>query len=198
MTMVTAEQYPVTFLYDYTLGNSTTEALQNTKRTPGNDSVDIIRTVQRRFQRFRSGNESLKTEPRRRSKSVIRHDKLNALVKWNPWTTVPKSGSELQTSPATSPRHLKKIGDVNKTDRFVPRQFNEIQGKPMFYSVFHVDFSVGKENHFFFLHYYVWLETGILWLHQENITVGRCRQSTNQTSGISFKATEGYHRAWWM
>ncbi|XP_036361041.1 histone-lysine N-methyltransferase SETMAR-like [Octopus sinensis] len=91
----------------------------------GNYSVGI-RTGQRWFQRFRSENESLQNEPRRRPKSVIRHDKLNALVKRNP-RTVRKIGSDLQTSPATASRHLKKIGKVKMMDKFVPHQLNEIQ-----------------------------------------------------------------------
>ncbi|XP_029639770.1 histone-lysine N-methyltransferase SETMAR-like [Octopus sinensis] len=124
--MLTTEQYRVIFLYEYKLDHSATEALRNIKRAFGNDSVDF-RTVRRWFQRFRSGNEILKNEPRRRPKSVIRHDQLNALVKGNPRTTVRKIGSLVQTSPATACRHLKKIGKVKKMDRFVPHQLNDIQ-----------------------------------------------------------------------
>ncbi|XP_029638061.1 histone-lysine N-methyltransferase SETMAR-like [Octopus sinensis] len=126
MTMLTTDQYRVIFLYEYKLGHSATKALRNIKRAFGNDSVDI-RTVQRWFQRFRSGNESLKSESRGKPKSDIRHDELNALVKGNPRTTVRKIGSELQTSPATASRHLKKIRKVKTMDRFVPYQINEIQ-----------------------------------------------------------------------
>eukprot|EP00106_Octopus_bimaculoides_P018275 XP_014785717.1 PREDICTED: histone-lysine N-methyltransferase SETMAR-like [Octopus bimaculoides] len=62
-----------------------------------------------------------------RPKPVIRHDELNALVERNPRTTVRKIGSELQTSPATVSRHLKKIGKVKKIDRVVTHQLNDIQ-----------------------------------------------------------------------
>ncbi|XP_029641303.1 histone-lysine N-methyltransferase SETMAR-like [Octopus sinensis] len=124
--MLITEQYRVIFLYEYKLGHSAAEAQRNIKHVFGNDSVDI-RTVQRWFQTFCSGNKSLKSEPRGRPKPVIRHYELNSLVKRNPRKTVRNIRSELKTPPSTASRHLKKIRKVKKMDRLVTHQFNEIK-----------------------------------------------------------------------
>ena len=57
-------------------------ALRNIKRAFGNDVIDI-RTVQRWFQRFRSGNENVKNEPRGRLKPAVRDNELKNLIKQN-------------------------------------------------------------------------------------------------------------------
>lgn len=94
MTMLTTEQNQVIFLYKYMLCHSANEALRKTKQSFDNDSIDI-KTDQRWFQRFRWGNESLECEPRVWSKWVIRHEKLNVLVKWDPRWTVRKIWPQL-------------------------------------------------------------------------------------------------------
>ena len=91
-----------------------------------NDVIDI-KTVQRWFQRFRSGNENVKNGPRGRPKPAVRDNELKNLIEQNPRTTVRKISLKLNTSHSTVSRHLKKIGKVKKMDRFVPHQLNESQ-----------------------------------------------------------------------
>ncbi|XP_039097120.1 UPF0547 protein C16orf87 homolog [Hyaena hyaena] len=108
----------ILFLYEFKLGHSAATASRNINSVFGEGSVSE-RTVRWWFEKFRSGDLSLKNEPRGRPKSVLNEDQLRAMVEANPKTAIRGLAADLGVSATTISRHLAAIGKVKKLDKWV-------------------------------------------------------------------------------
>lgn len=114
------------FFYEWKKGHSGVKAAQDINAAFGDGTVNV-RTIQRWFQKFESGDQCLDNEPRGKPESVVNEDELKAIVEANTSTTVRKVAQELAVSAATVSRHLSSIGKVKKLDQWVPHELNENQ-----------------------------------------------------------------------
>ncbi|XP_028018748.1 histone-lysine N-methyltransferase SETMAR-like [Balaenoptera acutorostrata] len=108
----------ILFLYEFKLGHSAATASRNINSVFGEGSVSE-RTIRWWFEKFRSGDLSLKNEPRGRPKSVLNEDQLRAMVEANPRTAIRGLAADLGVSATTISRHLAAIGKVKKLDKWV-------------------------------------------------------------------------------
>ncbi|XP_038543230.1 uncharacterized protein C15H16orf87 isoform X1, partial [Canis lupus familiaris] len=108
----------ILFLYEFKLGHSAATASRNINSVFGKGSVSE-RTIRWWFEKFRSGDLSLKNEPRGRPKSVLNEDQLRAMVEANPKTAIRGLAADLGVSATTISRHLAAIGKVKKLDKWV-------------------------------------------------------------------------------
>lgn len=113
-------------LHEFKLGRNATQAGDNIEQARGS-STTSARTVQHWFNRFRSGNLSLEEEEGRGRPSQLDDDKIKALVKENPRTTVRELGAVLGVSAQTIWTHLAAIEKVKKLDKWVPHHLKESQ-----------------------------------------------------------------------
>ncbi len=93
------------YLYEFKLGHKATEACTNINSAFGKGTVNV-RTVQRWFDKFRSGNTSLKENDGRGRPTSVDNNQLRALVEANPKTTVRELLIELGVSHVTVLSHL--------------------------------------------------------------------------------------------
>lgn len=108
----------ILFLYEFKLGHSAAAARRNIISVFGEGSVSE-RTIRWWFGKFRSGDLSLKNEPRGRPRSVLNEDRLRAMVEAKPKTAIRGLAANLGVSATTISRHLAAIGKVKKLDRWV-------------------------------------------------------------------------------
>ncbi|XP_064345268.1 histone-lysine N-methyltransferase SETMAR isoform X1 [Camelus dromedarius] len=99
-------------------GHSAAMASRNINSVFGEGSVSE-RTIRWWFEKFRSGDLSLKNEPRGRPRSVLNEDQLRAMVEANPKTAIRGLAADLGVSATTISRHLAAIGKVKKLDKWV-------------------------------------------------------------------------------
>ncbi|KAF6288497.1 hypothetical protein mRhiFer1_009202 [Rhinolophus ferrumequinum] len=99
-------------------GHSAAMASGNNISVFGEGSVSE-RTIRWWFEKFRSGDLSLKNEPRGRPRSVLNEDRLRAMVEANPKKAIRSLAADLEVSATTISRHLAAIGKVKKFDRWV-------------------------------------------------------------------------------
>ena len=66
------------------------------------------------FEKFYSGDLSLKNEPLGKPKSVLNEDQLRAMVEANPKTAIRSLAADLGVSATIVSRHLAAIGKVKK------------------------------------------------------------------------------------
>ncbi|KAF2349966.1 hypothetical protein FHG87_019280 [Trinorchestia longiramus] len=85
------------------------------------------RTVRRWFEKFRSGDESLKDEEGRGRLGSPENEQLHTVVEQNPRQCVREMSQTLGFSIATVFHHLKIIGKVKKLDKWVPHELNDNQ-----------------------------------------------------------------------
>ena len=116
----------INFLYEFDLGHSAAEAFRNIISAKG-QGVTCERTVQRWFEKFRSGDRSLQEEDGRGRPSDVGDEQLKALVEANPRTTIRELSIELDVSAMTISTHLQAIGKVKKLDKWVPHELNDKQ-----------------------------------------------------------------------
>ena len=114
------------FLYEFKLGHKATDASAKIKSAFGKPKVNE-RTVQRWFNKFRSGNTSLKDKTGRGRPTSVDDERLKAVVEANPITTVREISLELGLPPTTVSMHLKLIGKKKKLDKWVPHRLTENQ-----------------------------------------------------------------------
>ena len=114
------------YFYEFKLGRNAAQTARNINEVWGKGSVNEC-TVQRWYQKFRSGNTSLEDEPHGSRPSTIDNDELKELVEADPRTTVRALAEELNVDPSTVARHLKQIGKSKKLDKWVPHELNESQ-----------------------------------------------------------------------
>ncbi|XP_047567353.1 histone-lysine N-methyltransferase SETMAR-like [Lutra lutra] len=107
----------ILFLYEFKLGHSAATASRNINSVFGKGSVSE-RTIRWWFEKFRSGDLSLKNEPRGRPRSVLNEDQLRAMVEANPKTAIRGLAADLGVSATTISRHLAAIGKVKKLDKW--------------------------------------------------------------------------------
>lgn len=108
----------ILFLYEFKLGHSAATASRNIISVFGEGSVSE-RTIRWWFEKFRSGDLSLKNEPRGRPKSVLNEEQLRARVEANPKTAIRGLAADLGVSATTISRHLAAIGKVKHMDKWV-------------------------------------------------------------------------------
>jgi histone-lysine N-methyltransferase SETMAR len=120
------QQIRIIMLHEFKLGRKATQAAENIEAAWGAGTT-CTRTVQRWFDRFRSGDLSLEEEDGRGRPSQVDDDELKALVKANPRTTVRELGAALGVCDQTVSTHLAAIGKVKKLDKWVPHDLKETQ-----------------------------------------------------------------------
>lgn len=96
------------------LGHSVIKVLCNIKWAFIN-VVIALKIIQRWLQRFRTGNEKIKIEPKGRSKPALRYDELKNLVEQNLLKKSSTNFVRAQNISSTVPRYLKKKKWKSKT-----------------------------------------------------------------------------------
>lgn len=91
---ISLKELQILFLYEFKLGHSAAKASRNIKSVFGEGCVSE-RTIRWWFEKFRSGDLSLKNEPRGRPKSVLDEDQLRALVEAKPKTAIRDLAADL-------------------------------------------------------------------------------------------------------
>ena len=92
----------------------------------GKDAVSL-RSCQRWFEKFRSGNFSVKDSSRTSRPTEINTDKIKVLLDENPYLTARDIAEDLQISHTSVLNHIRKIGYVNRLDAWVPYALTEAQ-----------------------------------------------------------------------
>ena len=83
------------------------------------------RLVQNWFVKFRSGDTSLKDEPRSERSSDFDAETLKSLVECNARQSTRELADRLNTSQSTICRHLEKMGNVSKLGVWLPHALRE-------------------------------------------------------------------------
>ena len=109
-------QIRIIMLHEFKLGQKAIQATENIEAAWGADTT-CTRTVQSWFNHFRSGDLSLEEEDGQGRPSQVDDDKLKALLKANPRTTVRELGAALGVCAQTVFTHLAAIGKVKKLDK---------------------------------------------------------------------------------
>lgn len=111
-------------LYEFKLGHNATAAAENINTAFG-QQVAYVRTAQRWFARFRSGDMSLESQERGRPQVELNDDVMLALIDENRRITVRELSIHLQVSAATVCRHLQALKKRKKLDQWVPHNLSE-------------------------------------------------------------------------
>ena len=130
LLQMSKREFRTIFFYEFKLGRNAAETARNINEVWGQGSVNEC-TVQRWFQKFRSGNTSLEDEPHGSRPPAIDNDQLKVLVEADPRTTVQALAEELNVHPSTVSRHLKQMGKSKKLDKWVPHELNQNQKKKL-------------------------------------------------------------------
>ena len=93
------------YFYEYKLGRNAAQTARNINIVWGEGSVNES-TVQRWYQKFRSGNTSLEDEPHARRLSVIDNEQLKQLIEADPRKSTRELAGELSVHQTTVVRHL--------------------------------------------------------------------------------------------
>lgn len=110
--------------YEFLLGNNAVTASKNIQKVYGDDALSI-RTIQRWFEKFRSGQSSLEDEPRGRPGTVLDDKVLKDLIDGKPCQTSREIGRTLHVHHTTALRHLHSIGKVRKLEQWIPHDLTE-------------------------------------------------------------------------
>ena len=92
----------------------------------GEEAVNV-RTVQRWFARFRSGDESFEDDHAGGHPPALDNGNLKTVVEQNPRTTLRELAENFKVSKTTVGRHIGLIGKVKKLDKWVPHELSEAQ-----------------------------------------------------------------------
>ena len=92
----------------------------------GKDTVSI-RTCQRWFEKFRSGNLSVENSSRPGRPTEIDTNVIKVLLDENPHLTTRDIADELQIAIQSVSNHIRKIGYVSRLDRLGPHDLTEAQ-----------------------------------------------------------------------
>ena len=117
-------QERILFLYEFKLGHKAAEATRNINSAFGADTVSE-RTTRRWFEKFRSGDVNLQSEPRGHPGPSIDNDELRLLVESDTRQSVRDIAEKLGVHYSTVSRHLQQLGKVKKLDKWVPHALTE-------------------------------------------------------------------------
>ena len=120
------KQMRTIFFYEFKMGHNAAETARNINHVFGQESVSE-RTIQRWFNKFRNGEESLEDKDGRGRPTVIDDDFLKTIIELDPRKTTRELAEELKVDQSTVVRHLKLIGKIKKLDKWVPHELNEKQ-----------------------------------------------------------------------
>lgn len=112
-------------LYEFKRGNNAMATAKKICSVYG-QGVITDRQVRNWFVKFRSGETSLKDEPRPGRSSGFDDEALKSLVESNPRQSTRELAKTLNTSQSTVRRHLEKIGKVSKLGILISRDLSEI------------------------------------------------------------------------
>lgn len=113
-------------LYEFQLGHTTAEAIQNIVKAKGEDAIKKSAAYEW-FKKFRNGDFNLEDEPRIGRPCSFDSEELRTVVESNPSNSIRKLSAEVGASKETVRRHLHKLGMVNKSCRSVPHELTEEQ-----------------------------------------------------------------------
>lgn len=114
------------FFYEFRLGTNAAETARKINEVYGERTINEC-TVQRWYQKFRSGNTSLDDEPHARRPSAIDNEQLKKLIEAEPRKTTREVAEEYNVDQSTVVRHLKQIGKTKKLDKWVPYELTDNQ-----------------------------------------------------------------------
>lgn len=111
-------------LYEFDMGHTAAEANRNINAVMGHDSISQS-TCYKWFEKFRSGDRSLRDEERSGRPQSFDEAKLRALIEADPRLTIRCLATELGAGVGTVYRHLIAIGKVLKLGSWVPHDLTE-------------------------------------------------------------------------
>lgn len=114
------------YFYEFKLGRSAAQTARNINEVWGQGAINEC-TVQRWFQKFRSGDFDLEDKEGRGRHFALDHDQLRSIVEQDPTRTTREIAVELGVNQSTVVRHLEAIGKVKKLSKWVPHQLNDHQ-----------------------------------------------------------------------
>jgi len=115
--------------FEFKLKNSAAGAALNIYRDYGNNTV-CKHTVQRWYQKFNSGDESLENEPRGRPASMIEDNVLNTCIEGDMSQTSRELAKRIGVSYIAIFKHFHAIWKVRKMDKWVPFMSHVISAEP--------------------------------------------------------------------
>lgn len=124
MEAISNTQIRLLMLYEFKLGSNASETARKINMAFG-ESTAVIRTVQRWFQKFVSGDFNLEGDYGTGRPTTLDNDVLKNAVEADPCKTTRELASELGIDHSTVIRHLKEIGKVKKMDKWVPHELTE-------------------------------------------------------------------------
>lgn len=112
-------------LYEYQLGHSAKEALQNIHQALGQDAVSRT-TCFDWFNRFRSGDYSLEDKERSGRPVEVNDEELKNLVEADQKQSTRELASKLGPNQSTIDRHLRALGKVAKFGDSIPHVLTDV------------------------------------------------------------------------
>lgn len=111
-------------LYEYDMGHTAAEAYRNLTQAMGQDSISRS-TCYKWFDKFKTGDRSLRDEERSGRPQIFDESKLRALIEADPRLTTRCLAAQLGCGHGTVYRHLIAIGKVLKLGTWVPHALTE-------------------------------------------------------------------------
>ena len=111
-------------LWEFKQGNSAKATAEKICSVYG-EGLITNRAVRNWFIKFRSGDTTLKDEPRAGRPSDFDDNLLKAILEQNPCQSTRDIAERLNTSRSTVNRHLEKLGKVRKLGVWVPHNLSE-------------------------------------------------------------------------
>ena len=102
------EHFRAIFLYEYRLGTKAAETTRKIQDAFGEEAVNV-RTVQRWFARFRSGDESFEDDHAGGHPPALENEHLKTVVEQNPRATVRELAEHFRVGKTIVERHMELI-----------------------------------------------------------------------------------------
>ena len=107
-------------------GKNASQALNKVCSMYGKDAISL-RSYQRWFEKFWSGNLSVENSSRTGRPTEIETDKIKVLFDENPYLTTQDIAGDLEISHTSVLNHIHKIGYVSRLNAWVPHALTEAQ-----------------------------------------------------------------------